>query len=52
MEGKYLMPDEYDIYLEGLRRSGVTNMYGAIPCVQMTSLIMIIGFFKKGDKND
>lgn len=29
MEGKYLMPEEYDIYLEGLRRSGVTNMFGA-----------------------
>lgn len=29
MEEKYLMPDEYDCYLEGLRRSGVTNMYGA-----------------------
>lgn len=29
MEEKYLMPDEYDIYLEGLRRSGATNMYGA-----------------------
>lgn len=29
MEEKYLMPDEYDCYLEGLRRSGVTNMFGA-----------------------
>ena len=31
---KNLMPDEYDCYLEGLKRSGVTNMFGATRYLQ------------------
>lgn len=51
--------NEYWIFLENLRRSGVTNMYGAVPYIQEefnldyeTAKKVLIDWMKNYNRND
>lgn len=52
-------PNKYDLYLEALRRSGITNMYGAAPyleaefgCTKSEACEILIDWMKNYHRED
>lgn len=52
-------PNAYYLYLEALRRSGITNMYGAAPyleaefgCTKSEAIVILVDWMKSYNRED